>query len=89
MSLDRRPIHCIKAANTKELYIKDDNSWEKDKGMLDKGITKIKKLQMKDCHKLKEDDSFVQMVKQVTDTNKANNNKIKHILKQNTELVLK
>ena len=88
LSLERRPIHCIKAANTKELYIKDDNSWEKDKGMLDKGITKIKKLQMKDCHKLKEE-SFLKMVKQVTDTNAANNNKIKHILKQNTELVLK
>jgi len=43
LSLDQRPIHCISEANTKELYIKDDNSWEKDKGMLDKGITKIKK----------------------------------------------
>jgi len=87
LSLDQRPIHCIREANTKELYIKDDNSWEKDKGMLDKGITKIKKLQIKDCHKLTEDDEFLKMVKQVTDTNKANNNKIKGILKLNTELI--
>jgi hypothetical protein len=88
LSLDQRPIHCIREANTKELYIKDDNYWEKDKGILDKGITKIKKLQIKDCHKLKEDDAFLNLVKQVTDTNKANNNKIKGILKLNTELIL-
>jgi hypothetical protein len=87
LSLDQRPIHCIKEANTKELYIKDDNSWEKDKGILDTGITKIKKLQIKDCLKLQDEDDVLKMVKQVTDTNKKNNNKIKNILKQNTELI--
>ena len=87
LSLDKRPIHCIKDANSKELYIKDDNSWEKDKGILDKGITKIKKLQIKNCHKLKEDEEFLKMLKQVTDTNIANNHKIKSILKNNTDLI--
>jgi len=88
LSLDKRPIHCISEANSKELYIKDDNSWEKDKGSLKKRNTNKKKLQIKDCHKITEDDAFLEIVKQVTDTNKANNNKIKCILKQNTELIL-
>lgn len=88
LSLEQRPIHCIREANTKELYIKDDNSWEKDKGLLDHEISKIKKLQIKDCYKFKETDAIVTMIKHVTDTTKANNKKIKGILKQNTELIL-
>lgn len=85
---EERPIHCIKEANTKEIYIRDENKWGKEEGKLDKGITRIEKLQLKECSLLNidNDEEFIRLIKYLTNIKDKQRKKIKNLLKQHLEI---
>ncbi len=88
---EERPIHYIKDANTKEIYVRDENKWGKESGKLDKGITRIEKLQLKACSLLNidNDDEFLRLIKYLTNIKDKHRRDIKNLLKRHLEIQLK
>lgn len=88
---EERPIHCIKEANTKEIYVRDENKWGKESGKLDKGIIRIEKLQLKECSLLNIDngDEFIRLIKYLTNIKEKQRRDIKNLLKHHLEIQLK
>tara|TARA_Y100000748_G_scaffold304011_2_gene311292 strand:- start:1780 stop:2568 length:789 start_codon:yes stop_codon:yes gene_type:complete len=88
---DERPIHCIKDANSKEIYVRDENKWGKESGKLDKGITRIEKLQLKACSLLNidNDEEFIRLIKYLTNIKDKQRRDIKTLLKHHLEIQLK
>ena len=88
---DERPIHCIKDANSKEIYVRDENKWGKESGKLDKGITRIEKLQLKECSLLniENDEEFIRLIKYLTNIKDKQRRDIKTLLKRHLEIQLK
>ena len=87
---EERPIHCIKEANTKEIYVRDENKWGKEGGRLDKGITRIEKLQLKECSLLNidNDEEFIRLIKYLTNIKDKQRRDIKNLLKHHLEIKL-
>ena len=88
---EERPIHCIKEANTKKIYVRDENKWGKESGKLDKGIIRIEKLQLKECSLLNidNDDEFIRLIKYLTNIKDKQRRDIKNLLKRHLEIQLK
>ena len=88
---EERPIHCIKEANIKEIYVRDENKWGKEGGKLDKGITRIEKLQLKECSLLNidNDEDFIRLIKYLTNIKDKQRRDIKNLLKHHLEIKLK
>lgn len=91
ISEEKRPIHYITDSNNQDIYVKDKNTWEKDKGKLDEEIIKIDKLQLKKCSHMSKDnknsdEEFLKLVKELTNINHDKREKVKDILKKYLEI---
>ena len=74
-----RPIHCIEDEDkTKELYVKQENNWDKQSKVLDSELDKLK---TKQCHIIKNDDEFFNMINTLINSNPQEKETIKRYLK--------
>lgn len=74
-----RPIHCIEDEDkTKELYVKKKNNWDKQTKILDSELDKLK---TKQCHFIKNDDEFLNMINNLIQSNPQEKENIKLYLK--------
>lgn len=91
LDIQQRPIHCIKDNNSKKIYVKDKNIWEKDNGNLDNELSKLDKLQLKECSNLckkniSNDEEFLKIIKELTSINNIQREQIKNFLKKHLEI---